>query len=48
VERSFYAGSAMVCICVSLTELLLRMVMGWVPALEYMLSCVHIHYDHAR
>jgi hypothetical protein len=30
----------MACMCASLIELLLRMVMGCVPALEYMLSGV--------
>jgi hypothetical protein len=37
MERSPYAGSVMVCMCISLIELLLRMVMGYVPALKYVL-----------
>jgi hypothetical protein len=40
MECSPYAGSVMACTCVSLIELLLWMVMGWVPALKYMLSGV--------
>jgi hypothetical protein len=37
MDRLPYAGSVMVCVCVSLIELLLQIVMGWAPALEYML-----------
>jgi hypothetical protein len=36
-----YVGSVTVHVCVSLIELLLRTVMGRVPALEYMMLCVH-------
>jgi hypothetical protein len=37
VECSPYMGSVMAGMFVSLILLLLRMVMGWVPGLEYML-----------
>jgi hypothetical protein len=36
-----YAGSVKVRVCVSLIELLLWIVMGRVPALEYMLLAAH-------
>jgi hypothetical protein len=37
-----YVGSVMVCMCISLIELLLRSVTRWVPAPKYMLSGMRV------
>jgi hypothetical protein len=41
MEHLPYAGGVTSRICVSLIELPIQTVMGWIPALEYMLSGAH-------